>query len=280
MRSLIFGNLLIAAAAGLITHETYYLLGVQPRWDALLVLVVSATFFVYSVDRLSEASKENVVEATERHRWIERNRPFLWAGAVVSATAGTVAALFVPSRVLLGLIPLGAAALAYSLPLLWGPSGPYRLKDVAGLKIFVITAVWAGATALLPALQTDLSPESPAVLLTVAERAVFIFALTLPFDIRDMERDRASEIWTIPLAIGPKATRYLALACIVLFAAIVLAHRQLAAGSTSIPLLVSAAVTCLLLTRASRDRSELYFVGALDGMILLQWALVASWFAV
>lgn len=279
MRSLIYGNLLIATAAGLVTHETYYLLGVEPHWDPLLALVFAATFFVYSVDRLSEASEEDTVEATERHRWIARNRRYLWAGAALSAVGGAVAALFLSYRVLLGLVPLGAAALAYSLPLLWGPSGPYRLKDIAGLKIFVITVVWAGATALLPALQTGRPLGSPTVVGTIAERALFIFALTLPFDIRDMERDRASDIRTIPLAIGPSRTKRLALACTVLFAALVLVHRELAVASAAPPLLVSAALTFGLLTRASRDRPELYYVGLLDGMIPLQWALVAGWFA-
>jgi len=277
MRTLVYSNLLIAASAALITHETYYLLGVEPRWSPLLTVVCFATLLVYNLDRLVDAVEEDASGRTERHRWIDRHRTVLW-GSTAVATVGTAASvLFVRAAVLWGLVPLGALALGYTLPILWGESGPYRLKDVAGLKIFLIAAVWAGATALLPALQIGASITDSVVVLTVAERGLFIFALTLPFDIRDMERDRASEIRTIPLMIGAQRTRTLALVCTAGFALLAVAHRGLTVDSAALPCAVSAGVTFTLLWAESSDRPELYYVGALDGMIALQWALVAGW---
>lgn len=279
MRPLIYSNLLIAGGAALVTHETYLLVGGALHWDPLLALVLCATLLVYSLDRLVDASEEDTVDRTERHRWIDRYRRILWGVAVTSAVGAAAATLFVSTDILVALVPLGAVAAAYSLPVVWGPSGPYRLKDVAGLKIFVITLVWAGATAFLPALQVSGELVSTTVVFTVVERAIFIFALTLPFDIRDMERDRASDIRTIPLAIGPDRTRTLALVCIGAFALIAVGHRGFGPGSAAIPLVASAAVTAVLLWVATTERTELYYVGALDGMIALQWIFVVGWTA-
>lgn len=277
MKWFVYSNLLIAASAALVTRATYVLLGGAPEWNAFVALVFWATLLVYNLDRLTDASDEDQIDATERHRWIRRHERLLWGSTALAAVGAALSALFVSWTILLGLVPLGAAALGYALPVLWGPEGPYRLKDVAGLKIFVITFVWAGATAFLPAVQQLDDPLTPTVFTTVLERALFIFALTLPFDLRDMERDRASEIRTIPLVLGADRTRHLALGLMVLFALLAVLHRGMGFQSPGLPLVISAAVTLALLTRATPDRSELYYVGALDGMITLQWLLVAGW---
>ena len=277
MTFLIFSNLFIAAAAALFTHESYYLLGADPHLSPLLGLVFAATLVVYNLDRLSDAAEEDDVAVSERHEWIRRRRPLLWGLAGTAGVGVGVSLFFVPVDVVLALVPLGAFSLAYSLPVLWGRAGPYRLKDIAGLKIFVISIVWAGATAFLPAVEVFDNPFRLEVAALVAERGIFVFAIALPFDIRDMERDRASEIWTIPLALGVDRTRQMAYGATGLFALVCLLHYGVSIEGYAVPLLVSSAVTLALLAGARRGRSEYYYLGHLDGMMALQWALVAGW---
>lgn len=276
MRLLIFSNVFIAVAATLFTRETYYLLGVEPQWSPLLVLVFLATLVVYNLDRLSGAAEEDAVEATARHRWIEGRQRVLWS-VTAAAGLGCVATLpFLPMRVILALVPLAVVSLAYSLPVIWGKSGPYRLKDIAGLKIFLISFVWAGATAFLPAARALESPWNQQVGWVVLERAIFIFAITLPFDIRDMKRDRASDIKTVPLLIGVGPTRWLAVALMGIFAALALWNYGWGWEGPGPALLVSAVLTAGILTQAGPQRGEFYHVGLLDGMMAVQWLLVAS----
>ena len=142
----------------------------------------------------------------------------------------------------------------------------------------MIAFVWAGATAFLPAVELLEGPFRAEVAWLVAERALFIFSITLPFDIRDMERDRHSSIWTIPLAIGVEQTRRLAYVTLLAFAVCVGLHYGVASAFPTVPLWASAAVTLGFLTRAGRaEHDEMYYVGWLDGMIVLQWALVVGW---
>ncbi|MFB6352267.1 MAG: UbiA family prenyltransferase [Bradymonadaceae bacterium] len=278
MTFLVFSNLFIALAAVAFTHESYYLLGADPHLSPLLALVFCATLIVYDLDRLSGASSEDTVDATRRHRWVDRHRRLLWATTGLAAIGAVTTLFFVPRALLWALIPLGLVSLGYSLPVIWSDSGPYRLKDIAGLKIFLISFVWAGATALLPAVEVLDDPLTPEVAWLIAERALFIFAITLPFDIRDMDRDRHSAIWTIPLAVGPDRTRRLAYLAVAAFGVCVGLHYGLDWQSPALPLWGSATVTTALLSRAGRENhDEMYYVGWLDGMIPLQWAFVAGW---
>lgn len=275
MTFLVFSNLFIAVSAAAFAHASYHLLGASPRASPILALIFCATLVVYNLDRLSTVSKEDDVDATERHRWIDRHRRLL-VGLGTVAAAGVVGALFFVAReVLYALVPLGVASLGYSLPVIWGRSGPYRLKDIAGLKIFLIAFVWTGATAFLPAVEIYDDPFRPEVAALCLERALFIFAITLPFDIRDMTRDRAAEIWTIPLVFGRARTRLLALVILGAFILSVVLHYGVSPTSPTLPLAVSAAITGWLLWRADRPHDELYYVGKLDGMMALQSALVA-----
>jgi 4-hydroxybenzoate polyprenyltransferase len=268
LRAIIFSNLFIAAAASLFTRETYHLLGVEPVWSPLLLVVFFATLFVYNLDRLALASGEDRIQESPRHRWIHRHESALRVSAGVSLLATCVAAAWLPLSVLVALLPLGALALAYSIPVIPAGDRWRRLKDIPGLKVILIAVVWAGATGLLPAIETLENPWGGEVAWMVGARVLFIAGITLPFDIRDMERDARSGIATIPIWLGVEWTRRLALLCIAGFG--LLSMHQPA-------LVASAVVTALVVLRADEGRGELYYVAGLDGMMLLQWALVAGW---
>ncbi|CAM4183994.1 hypothetical protein [Gillisia hiemivivida] len=83
---------------------------------------------------------------------------------------------------------MGLFTLLYILPFF---GGGRNLRALAGVKIYVIAFVWSGVTVLLPLigkielLQWD-------VLLEFTQRFLFVFALTLPFEIRDLKFDMAN----------------------------------------------------------------------------------------
>ncbi len=277
MTFLVYSNLFIAASAAILTYASYCLLGAIPRFSPVLPLIFFATLLVYTLDRLTSTTREDAVEASERHRWVHRHPRLLVALGGAGAVGLGVALWFVPPMVVWALVPLGAVSLGYCLPILRGRSGPYRLKEIPGLKIFAITAVWTGATALLPAVDLFDDPFRPEVALLCLERALFVFAITLPFDIRDVARDRAAGIRTIPHMIGVTGTRRLSLVVLAGFAVCILWHYGTAPEGFAAPLLVSAAITAGLLAGGEETSREMYYVGHLDGMMALQGALVALW---
>jgi len=90
-------------------------------------------------------------------------------------------------------VGLGVVGIAYAF--LPGLSG--GLRSVTWLKIPVIAAVWATATTHHPEAATDATAW--------AHRFLLVAALTLPFDLRDVDVDRPY-MRTLPMSWGPART--------------------------------------------------------------------------
>src|SRR5690554_1023354 len=300
MRLLIFSNIYISLAVAALTVQAYYVLGAReflrttPHAWGPAALVFCATLMVYNLDRLVAGSGEDAVDLTERHRWIQARKRWLWGLVGIAGVAGAATLFVLPLSILAALIPLALIAGAYSLPLLGrrdAASGRSerpdneapqlrtrrRLKDIPGLKIFLIALVWAAVTVILPALHASVSLRSRDVALTFLARMIFIFAITLPFDIRDMRGDARAGIRTLPMVLGPARTRLVALALMLVFCALVLSHYGARLDGPSVPLLASAALTGGALIFCARPRPEFYYVGLLDGTLLLQPLLVIAY---
>ena len=83
---------------------------------------------------------------------------------------------------------MGLFTLLYILPFFGGGK---NLRALAGVKIYVIAFVWSGVTVLLPLIgKIELMQWD--VLLEFTQRFLFVFALTLPFEIRDLKFDVAN----------------------------------------------------------------------------------------
>lgn len=103
---------------------------------------------------------------------------------------------------------LGLITFLYAIPLI-----PKRflfdeqqnLRQIGGLKIYVIAFVWTGSTLILPLLENG-KPIDIDVLLTAVQRFCYVLVLMLPFEIRDLNFD-SLKLATIPQKIGIKKTK-------------------------------------------------------------------------
>ena len=83
------------------------------------------------------------------------------------------------------------------------------MRGVSYLKIFVVAGVWAGVTTSIPLLANGYEFDSNLVLLFF-QRMLFVLALILPFEIRDMQLD-LQDVRTLPQKIGIQQTKKLGL---------------------------------------------------------------------
>lgn len=81
-----------------------------------------------------------------------------------------------------------------------------NLRSQYGLKIFIVAMCWTLLTAVYPLI--DLISWDPVHYLFFLERFILVFIATLPFEIRDAERDQRA-LGTIPQLIGESRTRKL-----------------------------------------------------------------------
>ncbi|MEM9991436.1 MAG: hypothetical protein AAF738_06695, partial [Bacteroidota bacterium] len=165
-------------------------------------------------------------------------------------------------------------SLAYVLPLL---TSSRRLRDLHFIKIFLVATIWASVTVLLPALEMGkLMLSSNKIFLIFLERAFFIFAITLPFDIRDLKIDAHTAVKTIPSEIGVKRTKQLAYLALCLAFITAYFNFQLYTYTLSGWLAIGISIfsTGIFVRYSEFAKHDYYFTGILDGTMIIQLLLL------
>lgn len=82
-----------------------------------------------------------------------------------------------------------------------------NLRNIGGLKVYIIAFVWAAVTVVLPLINGGFNLNYD-VLITGLQRFIFVLVLMLPFEVRDLQYD-SLKLATIPQKIGVKRTKIL-----------------------------------------------------------------------
>ena len=115
-------------------------------------------------------------------------------------------------RIWWGTFILGLLSGLYAVPLL--PRAK-NLRNLAGLKIYIVAFVWAGFTVLFPVLDANL-PLDWDFWIAFVQRFLLVLILILPFEIRDMQWDDKS-LRTLPQVLGVRNTKKLGIGMTVVF---------------------------------------------------------------
>ena len=149
------------------------------------------------------------------------------------------------------------------------------LRNFPYIKIFLIAIVWSMVITALPYFNSyDISQwKNSNFLLLLLEQFLFIIAITLPFDVRDLKYDIEAKMKTIPIAIGVKKT--IILAELLLLAFIGLKYYQYCLHQISLNQLISFAVVIFLsgvsLSFTRTKRAELFYSGIIEGTMILMY---------
>jgi hypothetical protein len=263
---LLYSNIFIAISAVAMSLETLVLIGEEGYFWVLQGEVFAATLCIYAMHRLVSLRRLREELLNERFRTIRTLQRLIWVVLAFSIIMGAVLFWWLKFNTQLALVLPAILSLGYVLPF-WKNK---RLRDFHFLKIFLIAGVWAYVTVLLPLMEAE-KPIDLLLFLHFSERALFIFAITLPFDIRDWEIEKASGVQTIPSRIGVPATVNLSLACLLLWVGLCCwLYAPIAAGL----LTVVALLTAILVWGSRRPQPDYYFTGFLDGTMLLQGVVI------
>lgn len=276
----IFSNLFIAIAAVLMTVEAQIQLGMRPNWHPYLFLILFATLFEYNSHKFVAVFFYKHALLENKFSWIARNLKLFYFIVFASVAGFIVAACFAKWEVLFALFPLGALTVLYSFPVYKKGVKIFRLREVPLLKIFIISLVWAATCIVLPLVQAGLTVKAADLALLIFERFLFIFAITVPFDIRDMESDRRSELKTLPLLIGERKAIWSANAAILLFTVLTAFHYiGLGQYKYFAAFFISGISTFYFLNSKKIGAWKHYHYGVLDGTMALQGLLVLlAWY--
>lgn len=279
---LIFSNLYIAIAAVLFTVQSQIQLGMHPDWHPYLFLILFATLFEYNLHKFVAVFFYKHALQETKFSWIARNLKLFYFIVFSSVAGFIIAACFAKWSVLITLFPLGALTFLYSFPVYKKGIKIFRLREVPLAKIFIISLVWSATCVLLPVVQANLHTEPWLLLLLICERFLFVFAITVPFDIRDMESDQKSNLKTLPLLVGERTSIKMAGTALILFMIACTIHYSLTQQYHFVAVfLISGFSTLYFINNEKVKNLEHYHYGVLDGTMALQGLLViGSYFLV
>jgi 4-hydroxybenzoate polyprenyltransferase len=202
-----------------------------------------------------------------------KNKKYLVVLPVITSIIGIVCTYFLNPICFLILIPMGTLSMFYVIPLIPFYAKSPTLRDIPYLKIFVIGFVWSLIIIGLPTLSSSgylyFNIDYFFALLQVF---LFTIAITLPFDIRDVDYDKDNNLKTIPRLLG--VTNTIILSEILLIGSILLLYNSNIASNHFYGLLIGHFITMVVIAFSKKERSELFFAGLVEGLILVIYGCI------
>lgn len=274
---LLYSNIYIAIAAVALTWQTQLILFNEFHFDTLSILVFFATMFIYASHRLVGLFSVKKFIKEGRFHIINTYKKHIWFYTAIAIIGLTYAFFQVSFRIQLALVLPGIISLGYVIPFLsFRKNRKLRLRDLNWIKIFLIAIVWAYVTVILPIAEVRNIIWSD--LFIFIERAIFIFMITLPFDIRDLKVDQYNKVKTIPAVYGISFTMKLVVGCFIFLLLLAVANYLLIPESpiyfAAYGLWLSLISTYIFIRISINKTDDYYFTGLLDGTMWLQFTCI------
>lgn len=136
-------------------------------------------------------------------RYISRPVKIIAALSLVTFVAGGACFLLLQRITQLTALGFLGLTVLYAVPF----SRKGNLRNLSGIKIYIVAFCWAGITLLLPLVEAGL-PLINDVFLKFGQRFLLVIILILIFEIIDLKEDNP-QLQTVPQKIGVKNTRLL-----------------------------------------------------------------------
>ena len=208
--------------------------------------VFFATIFAYNFQRISRI---NQGEEHARKDWLTKNKTAIYLVMLFSIIIAIYVAVNFKLNTQIAIFFIAVTSILY----------PFVFRKIPFAKIFIISFVWMGSTMLLLVLENNISMSQNVILHLVA-RFLFVFAITIPFDIRDLKYD-AKNLRTIPLFFGAATARFIAVFALFICGVIsIFQHLNL---SLILPKLLALillySTASILILKSDKHKGERYF---------------------
>ncbi len=279
----VFGNFHIALCAVALTLTTQAIFRLELlRIELISLLCFSAGLFSATTcsGYLPAFQSNSFHRGCRRHRWNTQHRLLLTALSLLAAIAFVWSGSRIYLRTqIMALIP-AALSFAYAFPIIRTGRKWIQLREIPGIKIFVIAITWACSCALLPIVSVHRGGEpwfSLAAVLWALVCGILVLSLTIPFDIRDLRYD-AGELRTLPALLGVKRSTLVAIAGLAVSAAvpwITWQYMDNGTGMQAVAYSAWCAVASFFIYKSSPERSvSIIFSFAIDGLLLLLLGMI------
>lgn len=275
---LLFSNIfmsLCAVAQGLVT---FYLINAGPVLPVLGLLFTS-TLGIYNFSILISKPKHPNQSPYRRIRWFFSHYRLMVTFTIVSLLSLIPLFFLMSMEARILLIFLSILSFCYSIPLFAIHDQKFGLRNIPGLKQFLITLVWTMSTVLLPIIEAQhfhlANVSMRDITILIAKRFLFIAALTVPFDIRDLFQDKQYGLKTVPVVWGEKNAYLFCQFLLGGYIVLLFLFRDNGFSRDFFALTITAVLTGWLIFKSKWEKNEYYYFFYLDGVLILQFVLLA-----
>jgi 4-hydroxybenzoate polyprenyltransferase len=276
---LLFSNIFMALCAVAQALVTFHLIDSKPVYSVIGLLFTS-TLGIYNFSILLSKPKHPEQSPYRRIRWFFAHYRLMVTFTIVSLLSliPLFFLLSMESRILL--VFLSVLSFGYSLPIFTVGDHKFGLRNIPGLKPFLITLVWTMSCVLLPVLEAqdlhlaDVSMRDITIL--VAKRFLLIGALTVPFDIRDLFQDKQYGLKTIAVSWGEKNAYLFCQVLLAGYIVLLFLFRNNGFNIDFWALTTTAILMGWLIFQSKWKKDEYYYFFYLDGVLILQYVIMVG----
>lgn len=183
----------------------------------LLLFVGAATCAGYTFLRLAGLRDKHENSTSEMLDWVRRFKYYLGGLLMVSGSVAIYALFHLSEAQQIIIATFSTVGLFYGIPCI-----PYKgklipLRQIPYLKVFLVATVWTTITCVTVFATSFPILVRPQYLLISIMTFIYVFALTMVFDIRDYEFDKGLNIKTIAHSLGIEKTKSLAKYLLILY---------------------------------------------------------------
>jgi len=255
----IFSNIHVALATFCLTKITLLEIGISENTTAFFVFF--STLVSYNCIRFLRIKK--VMHWFQE--WFVSSKKYLFVLTTLSLLFVLYFAFFLRLKAWIVLFPFLVATLFYVFPI-----KKYALRNIAGLKLFLIAISWAGVTVLFPLVQNYITPRVVDYV-TFLQRFLLVVVLTIPFDIRDLNYD-AKGLKTLPQQIGVKRSKFVGILLLFVFFFLEFFKTEISSQSV-MSLLIVVVVSSVLVLKSNVYQSKYYSAFFVESIPIL-WFLL------
>lgn len=182
-------------------------------------------------------------------------------------------AFMLETKTWLFILFLGIITFFYAIPFL--PRKVFvdsnqNLREISGLKIYVIALVWCAVTVFIPVIDYEIAITTD-VFLTALQRFVFVLVLMIPFEIRDLQYD-SLKLSTVPQRIGIPKTKFIGFFLLLVFFFLELFKDQTSYRNVFV-LGIFTLITLLFMLLTKKNQSKYYSSFFVEGLPVL-WLIL------
>jgi 4-hydroxybenzoate polyprenyltransferase len=272
---LLFSNIFIALCAVAQGLVTYHLLNARPDSHVLGILFAS-TLALYNFSILLSKPADPSKSPFRRVRWVFSHYRLIITITLIVILGIIPLFLFLSAASKILLVFLAIIAVMYNLPLFSINEKKFGLRNIPGVKLFLIALIWSLSVVLLPILELESNTilvTSRDSILLIAKRFLLVAAITVPFDIRDLFQDKNNDLKTIPVLLGEKVAYMICQG----FLAAYLVMLFLFTDKFNVDffaLTLTIILTGWLIFKSNWKKNEYYYFFYLDGVMILQYVIL------